>query len=75
MQLVNLINDLWNRENLDMRMVTFKCLPTGRNKGLVEMVGDCQTLREIQVTTGLQGVLATKVLNDWIKSNNPSGIS
>ncbi|KAI6177250.1 Phosphatidylinositol 3-and 4-kinase [Aphelenchoides bicaudatus] len=72
MQLVTLINGLWNQENLDMRMITFKCLATGKNKGLVEMVSDCQTLREIQVTTGLQGVLATKVLNDWIKSNNPS---
>lgn len=38
MQLVSLINDLWNREDLDMRMVTFKCLSTGRNKGLVVSV-------------------------------------
>jgi phosphatidylinositol-4-phosphate 3-kinase len=53
-------------------MITFKCLPITRKKGLVEMVRDCQTLREIQVASGLQGVMDAKVLNNWIESNNPT---
>lgn len=36
------------------------------------MVRDCQTLREIQVVSGLQGVIDVKVLNNWIQSNNSS---
>jgi phosphatidylinositol-4-phosphate 3-kinase len=53
-------------------MITFKCLPTGKNSGLVEMVPDCQTLREIQVAGGLKGVVDEKVLTNWIESNNPT---
>jgi phosphatidylinositol-4-phosphate 3-kinase len=55
-----------------MRVITFKCLSTGKNEGLVEMVRDCQTLREIQAPSGLKSVLAIKHLNNWIQSHNPS---
>lgn len=36
-QLVRAMNDIWLSEQLDLRMILFKCLPTGSRKGLVRL--------------------------------------
>ena len=40
---------------VDLKMVTFSCVPTGDRQGIMEMVTNAKTLREIQVT-GNQGL-------------------
>ncbi|KAI6235075.1 Phosphatidylinositol-4-phosphate 3-kinase [Aphelenchoides besseyi] len=72
MQLINLINDIWLREGHDMRLLTFRCLPTGQKRGIIEMVPNCQTFREIQTASGTTGVYQDDVLHKWLKANNPS---
>lgn len=66
------MNNIWLEQQLDLRMVTFRCLPTGNRKGLIELVPDCCTLREIQIASGVTGVIKDDVLNDWLLRKNPS---
>ncbi|KAL3084827.1 hypothetical protein niasHT_031712 [Heterodera trifolii] len=73
LQLVRAMNDIWLSEQLDLRMVLFRCLPTGSKKGLIELVPSCKTLREIQiVSSGAAGVFKDEVLNEWLARQNPS---
>uniref|UniRef100_A0A183CBF7 Phosphatidylinositol-4-phosphate 3-kinase n=1 Tax=Globodera pallida TaxID=36090 RepID=A0A183CBF7_GLOPA len=67
LQLVRAMNDIWLSEQLDLRMVLFRCMPTGSKKGLIELVPNCKTLREIQiVSSGAAGVFKDEVLNEWL---------
>lgn len=34
MQLIRVIESMWLAEGLNLRIVTYKCLPTGQNQGL-----------------------------------------
>uniref|UniRef100_A0A183BMI9 Phosphatidylinositol-4-phosphate 3-kinase n=1 Tax=Globodera pallida TaxID=36090 RepID=A0A183BMI9_GLOPA len=73
LQLVRAMNDIWLSEQLDLRMVLFRCMPTGSKKGLIELVPNCKTLREIQiVSSGAAGVFKDEVLNEWLARQNPS---
>ncbi|KAI1732417.1 phosphatidylinositol 3- and 4-kinase domain-containing protein [Ditylenchus destructor] len=72
LQLVRVMNDIWLNHNLDLRMKTFRCLPTGLNKGIIELVPDCNTLREIHITSGATGVFKDDVLNNWLVRQNQS---
>ncbi|KAH7732178.1 phosphatidylinositol 3-and 4-kinase [Aphelenchoides avenae] len=72
LQLVRVMNNIWLEQQLDLRMVTFRCLPTGNRKGLIELVPDCSTLREIQIASGVTGVIRDDVLNEWLLRRNPS---
>ncbi len=50
MQMIRVMDKLWLQEGLDLEMVTFACVPTGDRQGMVEMVTEAKTLREIQVS-------------------------
>lgn len=52
MQLVSVMNNIWQSEGHDLRMKLFRCLPTGQKSGLIEMVAECRTFREIQAAQG-----------------------
>uniref|UniRef100_A0AC34GT29 Phosphatidylinositol-4-phosphate 3-kinase n=1 Tax=Panagrolaimus sp. ES5 TaxID=591445 RepID=A0AC34GT29_9BILA len=74
LQIVRLMNDLWLREHLDLRMLTYRVLPTGKNIGLIELVTKCKTLREVQTNMSDR---ATDVFKDnsiatWIGRHNAS---
>ena len=46
---------LYFHAGVDLKMVTFSCVPTGDRQGIMEMVTNAKTLREIHVT-GNQGL-------------------
>lgn len=71
-QLVRIMDKLWLEEGLDLKMVTFNCVPTGRKKGMIEMVDDAETLRKIQVEWGLTGSFKDKPIAEWLARQNPS---
>ncbi|XP_077582382.1 phosphatidylinositol 4-phosphate 3-kinase C2 domain-containing subunit beta isoform X2 [Stigmatopora nigra] len=71
LQVIRIMNKIWIREGLDMRMVIFKCFSTGRGRGMVEMIPQADTLRKIQVGRGVTGSFKDRPLADWLQRHNP----
>ncbi|KAM5172865.1 phosphatidylinositol 3-kinase C2 domain-containing subunit gamma [Mantella aurantiaca] len=69
LQIINLMDRIWLHEGLDLRMVTYRCLSTGRNRGLIQMVPDSTTLAKIQNAGGLFGPLKDTSMKKWFGSN------
>lgn len=68
----NLMDRLWKQEGLDLRLSTFRCIPTGRDAGFVEVVPNAQTLAHIQrAANGLTGALRATSLCAWLEQQNP----
>uniref|UniRef100_A0A8C5QNM3 Phosphatidylinositol 4-phosphate 3-kinase C2 domain-containing subunit alpha n=1 Tax=Leptobrachium leishanense TaxID=445787 RepID=A0A8C5QNM3_9ANUR len=72
LQMIKIMDKLWLQEGLDLRMVLFKCLSTGKDQGMVELVPSSDTLRKIQVEYGVTGSFKDKPLADWLRKYNPS---
>ena len=73
LQMIRVMDRLWLRGGLDLRMVSFKCVPTGWKAGVVEFVEDASTLREIQAAShSVTGAFRPEILNDWLQKHNPS---
>ncbi|XP_075066930.1 phosphatidylinositol 3-kinase C2 domain-containing subunit gamma [Mixophyes fleayi] len=69
LQLVDLMDTIWLHEGLDLRMITYKCLSTGRKQGLIQMVPDSTTLAKIQNKTGIFGPLKDTSMKKWFTNN------
>lgn len=46
MQLLRVMSDLWKKEELDMQMMLYDCISTGNERGLLQIVGNANTLGE-----------------------------
>ena len=73
-QMIRVMDKLWLKEGLDLKMVTFTCVPTGNLQGMVELVTEAKTLREIQVTgsRGVTGSFKDTPISDYLVKHNPS---
>ncbi|XP_016845918.1 phosphatidylinositol 4-phosphate 3-kinase C2 domain-containing subunit beta isoform X2 [Nasonia vitripennis] len=71
-QMVRIMDKLWLKEGLDLKMVTFACVPTGFKRGMIEMVTNAETLRKIQVEFGLTGSFKDRPIAEWLAKHNPS---
>ncbi|XP_073842946.1 phosphatidylinositol-4-phosphate 3-kinase catalytic subunit Pi3K68D [Musca autumnalis] len=71
-QLIRVMNKMWLAEGLDLKIVTFNCVPTGYKKGMIELVSDAETLRKIQVEYGLTGSFKDRPIAEWLAKQNPS---
>ncbi|XP_014237353.1 phosphatidylinositol 4-phosphate 3-kinase C2 domain-containing subunit beta isoform X2 [Trichogramma pretiosum] len=71
-QMVRIMDKLWLKEGLDLKMVTFACVPTGYKRGMIEMVTNAETLRKIQVEFGLTGSFKDRPIAEWLAKHNPS---
>lgn len=72
LQMVRIMDKLWLKEGLDLKMVTFACVPTGHKRGMIEMVTNAETLRRIQVEFGLTGSFKDRPIAEWLAKHNPS---
>ena len=74
LQMIRVMDKLWLKKGLDMKMITFKCVPTGDRQGLVELVTEAKTLKEIQVSggRGVTGSFKDTPVADWLQKYNPS---
>uniref|UniRef100_A0A1I8NM56 Uncharacterized protein n=1 Tax=Stomoxys calcitrans TaxID=35570 RepID=A0A1I8NM56_STOCA len=71
-QLIRVMNKMWLAEGLDLKIVTFNCVPTGYKRGMIELVSDAETLRKIQVEYGLTGSFKDRPIAEWLAKQNPS---
>lgn len=70
--MVRIMDKLWLKEGLDLKIVTFACVPTGHKRGMIEMVTNAETLRKIQVEFGLTGSFKDRPIAEWLAKHNPS---
>ncbi|XP_052235355.1 phosphatidylinositol 4-phosphate 3-kinase C2 domain-containing subunit beta-like isoform X2 [Dreissena polymorpha] len=72
MQIIRIMDRLWLKEGLDLKMVTFSCLPTGPKRGFIEIITESETLRKIQVSSGVTGSFKDRPIKDWLQKHNPT---
>lgn len=70
--MIRIMDKLWLKEGLDLKMVTFACVPTGHKRGMIELVDSSETLRKIQVEYGLTGSFKDRPIAAWLTKHNPS---
>uniref|UniRef100_A0A8D0G456 Phosphatidylinositol-4-phosphate 3-kinase catalytic subunit type 2 gamma n=1 Tax=Strix occidentalis caurina TaxID=311401 RepID=A0A8D0G456_STROC len=62
---------IWLQEGLDMQMIIYKCLSTGKGQGLVQMVPDATTLAKIHRESGLIEPLKENTIKKWFHHHHP----
>ncbi|GFY57943.1 phosphatidylinositol 4-phosphate 3-kinase C2 domain-containing subunit alpha [Trichonephila inaurata madagascariensis] len=71
-QMIRIMDKLWLKEGLDLKIVTFNCVATEFRKGMVEMVPGAETLRKIQTELGLTGSFKDRPIAEWLQKYNTS---
>ncbi|GBM21548.1 Phosphatidylinositol 4-phosphate 3-kinase C2 domain-containing subunit alpha [Araneus ventricosus] len=71
-QMIRIMDKLWLKESLDLKIVTFNCVATEFRKGMVELVPGAETLRKIQTEQGLTGSFKDRSIAEWLQRYNTS---
>ncbi|XP_044207777.1 phosphatidylinositol 4,5-bisphosphate 3-kinase catalytic subunit delta isoform isoform X1 [Thunnus albacares] len=74
LQMIQLMENLWKKEGLDLRMIPYGCLSTGHKTGLIEVVKNSDTIANIQRNSSNSAATAAfnkDALLNWLKSKNP----
>ncbi|XP_054857930.1 phosphatidylinositol 4,5-bisphosphate 3-kinase catalytic subunit delta isoform [Eublepharis macularius] len=74
LQMIHLMDILWKKEGLDLRMSPYGCLSTGDKTGLIEVIMHSDTIANIQLNKSNMAATAAfnkDALLNWLKSKNP----
>jgi len=72
LQVIRIMDCIWTREGLDLRMMPYACLATGSQVGMIEAVRNAKTVYQIQRRAGRLAAMQvdSKQLYKWILENN-----
>ncbi|KAK7077599.1 Phosphatidylinositol 4,5-bisphosphate 3-kinase catalytic subunit alpha isoform, partial [Halocaridina rubra] len=71
LQVIGIMEHLWNLEELDLRMMPYCCLATGKHMGVIEVVRNAKTVYSIQRSTKLGAIqVDSSQLFKWIRDKN-----
>jgi phosphatidylinositol-4,5-bisphosphate 3-kinase len=73
LQMITLMDDLWKRDGLDMRLKPYACMALSPDCGIIEVVKNAATTSNINIELGgLRAVLNHTTLLKWLKKHNPT---
>lgn len=72
LQIIRIVDSIWRQEGLDMCMLAYTCLSTGKNVGIIEVVNRAETITSIQKSGGRMATIQidSSQLHRWIKERN-----
>nr|XP_039271894.1 phosphatidylinositol 4,5-bisphosphate 3-kinase catalytic subunit gamma isoform-like isoform X1 [Styela clava] len=74
LQMLQLMNQLWQEEGLDLYLLPYGCISTGLLHGLIQVVPNATTVASIQKEFGglIRGSFKDEVLKKWMEDKNPT---
>lgn len=75
LQIINIMDNIWQQEGLDLRLLPYGCLSTGNRVGFIEIVRKSNTIANIQKEKSSRpklGLWDSNVLYAWLKEKNPT---
>ena len=75
LQIINIMDNIWQQEGLDLRLLPYGCLSTGHRIGFIEIVRKSETIANIQKDKSSRralGLWDSNVLYAWLKEKNPT---
>lgn len=72
LQILQLMDNIWQAEGLDLRMNPYMCIATGDQQGLIEVVTDSDTIANIQMGYK-KNTFDKRALLEWLKSKHGTG--
>uniref|UniRef100_A0A674ER79 Phosphatidylinositol 4,5-bisphosphate 3-kinase catalytic subunit alpha isoform n=1 Tax=Salmo trutta TaxID=8032 RepID=A0A674ER79_SALTR len=72
LQIIRIMENIWQNQGLDLRMLPYGCMSLGDCVGLIEVVRSSHTIMQIQCKGGLKGALQfnSSTLHQWLKDKN-----
>ncbi|XP_030071073.1 phosphatidylinositol 3-kinase C2 domain-containing subunit gamma [Microcaecilia unicolor] len=75
LQIIRVMDKMWLQEGLDLHMIIYSSVCTGKDQGLVHMVPDAITLAKIHRQSGIIGPLKENTILKWFRRHHPSQVS
>lgn len=74
LQVIRIMDNIWRDEGMDLRMLPYACLSTGKQVGMIEVVRNAKTVMGIQRKGGKMAAFQvdSTQLHKWIKEKNKS---
>lgn len=72
LQVIQIMDSIWQNEGLDLRMMPYACLATGKHVGMIEVVRNAKTVMNIQRKGGRMAAFQvdSTQLHKWVKEKN-----
>eukprot|EP00117_Sycon_ciliatum_P042199 scpid14506/ scgid4649/ Phosphatidylinositol 4-phosphate 3-kinase C2 domain-containing subunit alpha; Phosphoinositide 3-kinase-C2-alpha len=70
LQMLRIMDNLWQEDGLDLRIITYQCLVFSEDSGMLEIVDSAATMREIQTIDGVTGSFKDSALLSWLSHHN-----